>query len=185
MKVIIFDIETGPVDQNELIRMMPEFEAPSNYSKPDTIKSYLIKKKEEYLNGDGAALSALTGEVLAIGYCEYDTETKERSETKIIEGVESEILKEFWDIISDKNAIVGFNSNYFDIPFLMRRSWKNNVNTPTILQNGKYIDIKFVDLINIWSCGAPQKIKLDTLAKFLNVGGKNGDGALFSEIYKF
>lgn len=187
MKTIIFDIETGPVEQEELIKMMPEFDAPANYSKPESIQKYIEAKKEEYLSGTTAPLHATTGKILAIGYCEYNTDTKERSDIKFLEGDEIDILNNIWIIFNNADCVIGFNSNYFDIPFIMRRSWKLGVKSPTLFNmmlNNRYLDnAKYIDLINIWGAGTPQKIKLDYLAKFLDVGGKNGDGSMFAEIY--
>lgn len=186
MKVLVFDIETGAESVDELTRLMPEFKAPANYSKKETIEKYIQEAKNDYLAGTKASLSAVTGNVLAIGYCEYDTETKVRSSTNILEGSEYDILTIFWNLVRNYDIVVGFNSNYFDIPFCVRRSWKLRVEPSLlpVLIKGKYLEDKYIDLVNIWNCGAQNNIKLDYLAKYLNVGAKNGDGAAFGETYK-
>ena len=36
----------------------------------------------------------------------------------------------------------------------------------------------------VWSCGSKEYVKLDTVAKFFEVGQKNGDGKFFKEMYE-
>ena len=78
---------------------------------------------------------------------------------------------------------IGFNSNEFDIPFLVRRSWILGVKIPDqVLINIKgrfYLSDVFVDVMQYWACGTMQKTSLNNVAKALNVGEKNGNGANF------
>jgi DNA polymerase III epsilon subunit-like protein len=81
--------------------------------------------------------------------------------------------------VRERRAIVGFNINRFDLPFLLRRSWHHGVKPPDgIFTTRGYPNPElFVDLAVEWACGDRQEfIKLDTLAKFLGVGAKNGEG---------
>ena len=181
MKYLIFDIETGALSKEELEKVMPEFSAPGNYKKQESIDAYINEAKIEYLNGTSAPLSAITGYVSALGYCIFDDDTKQFSVINIICGNEIDILNKWWDLYKDNDYIVGFNSNYFDIPFLIRRSWKNNIKVPKMFC-GKYIDSKCIDLMTIWSCGTMEKVKLDRIAKYFDINGKNGNGAKFTEL---
>ena len=179
MKYLIFDIETGALSKEELEKVMPEFNAPGNYKKQESIDAYLKEAKEEYLEGKKAPLSALTGYVSALGYCIYDNVTKQFSETNIIYGDEKDILTKWWELYRENDYIVGFNSNYFDIPFMIRRSWKNGINVPHIFM-GRYLESKCIDLMVIWSCGLPDKTPLDRIAKYFGLSGKNGEGSEFT-----
>ena len=83
-----FDIETMALGQEELLLDMPFFEAPKTYKKQESIDEYIQKNRAEYISK--AALSPLTGRVLAIGIktegertvCDYQDE--------------KHTLKEFW-----------------------------------------------------------------------------------------
>lgn len=180
MSAIIFDIETGSLPTSEIERFCPQFEAPSNYKDAAKIEAYIAGKKSEWL--DRTALSPVTGRVLAIGYQTggnfYD----------FAEDDEAENLAAFWDLITEHGVVtsrlIGFNSNAFDIPFLIRRSWKLGVSVPS-LYRGRYLGNEFVDLMDIWKCGnRDQSISLNDLAKFLNVGEKSGDGKNFQKLWE-
>lgn len=178
--MIVFDIETGgyPEEQIEI----PEFEAPSNYKTPEAIQKYIQKKKQEYI--EKAAISVFTGEVLAIGYKIYG---KNSTDIEILHGKhEKELISEFWDILKDnpEHAVVGWNSNGFDMPFMIRKSWLYSLeNIPTYLASWNKPLYKFIDLMQIWGCGFHEFVKLDTVAKYFGIGSKNGDGAKFKEMY--
>lgn len=125
-----------------------------------------------------AALNPLCGKIVAIGIKTKDTET-------IICGDEKDILKEFWDFYaSSSEQFLGWNINGFDVPFIVRRCWLNNVVVPNIF-NGRFLISKFVDLMEKFACGEyGYKLSLDKAAHFFGVQGKyEGDctGETFAE----
>ena len=131
---------------------------------------------------DRAALSPVTGRVLAIG-C-YSVEKDKAA----IAGVdkpddEKKVLADFWrQFLACKQAnrsLVGFNSNSFDLPFMVKRSWLLGVDVPGTLfsPDGKYLDRICVDLLARWKCGVwgnsdGASIKLANMARFFGVGDK-------------
>ena len=131
--------------------------------------------------GEGSLLDPLESRVVAIGYYEvcrdvyliaYDLD-------------EAAMLRQFWGAFLSLHGagakLLGFNTQGFDLPFLIRRSWHHGVDVPrVVLSNGKYWPDTVVDLMIAWRCGGYKDfISLDNLAKFLGVGAKNGDGELF------
>lgn len=123
-----------------------------------------------------AALSPVTGRVLAIGY--YST-TNGKTAIQGQNGSEADLLAGFWRKYGEcrkaSRKLLGFNINRFDIPFLARRSWYLGVDVPEPLfdPTGRYLDKIFVDLLPRWSCGVwNESIKLGDLAQFFGVGGK-------------
>ena len=129
---------------------------------------------------------------MAIGY-EVFNENGESIAGGIFHGDnEAEIIQKFWnklwDLGIDDNTcheFIGWNSNGFDMPFLLRKSWKYGLKRiPAFLTGYKWPDSKFIDLMQVWSCGAKEYVKLDTVAKFLGVGEKNGDGKYFKDMYE-
>ena len=143
---------------------------------------------------DKAALSAVTGRLLAVGITRVGSK-----EIRVIDCTdEADALEQFWKRIYEasrrENAkLIGFNINNFDIPFLVRRSWVNNVDVPDTVfeKSGKYLDPIFVDLMAKWSCGQYREfISLNNVARALGVGSKptdeNGDkisGKDFSRLW--
>lgn len=176
---IIFDIETGPLPEPELVRLEPQFEAARNLKDPEKIRADIEAKKQAWR--EGAALSAITGQVLAIGVLIND-----KFESWI--GPEKDILELFWSewigVRQTQVEFVGFNILGFDLPFMVRRSWHHRVEVPHDLRsNGRYWHPRFIDLRELWQFGDRQAAgKLDDLAKHLGVGAKNGSGADFARL---
>ena len=121
MSNYIFGIETGPRSRAELAECVPTFEAPSNWKDSEKIRAYVAEKEAEWFQS--AALSALTGRVLAIGY--LDAVTDELG--YFASGDEAADLAAFWHLVAPtgylNSDLIGFSSNRFDLPFLIRRSW--------------------------------------------------------------
>lgn len=185
--MIIFDIETAPLPDDQLVKLMPEFSAPANYKESAKIDAYIAESREVWKKS--AALSALTGRVLAIGI-------KAGPDTTVI-GVDSEadMLTLFWDkwIVSEMQGCfedgaqkwAGFCCKSFDLPFLIQRSWINRVRVPYDVMEGRYFSSRIIDLQERWLCfGRDSKgCSLDAVAKALGVGQKNGKGADFAALW--
>lgn len=176
---IIFDIETGPLSAEKLALVEPEFTAPANYKKPEAIEAAIAKKREEWV--ERAALDATTGQILAIGYLEegeYSVDFVNPDDNM----TEADILEEFWSRVTQNGwvqPVVGWNSNAFDLPFIIRRSWVHGVKFPPTIRKGRYLDSNCIDLMEIWG----DRARLDTVAKTLGIEGKNGEGKFFSQIF--
>lgn len=182
-KRIIFDIETGPLSSGEIAAQMPEFEAPSNYRDAAKIAEVIESKKADFI--ERAALSPLTGNILAIG----TKESGNNASFKI--APEKELLEQFWGLCSESASrgtlLAGFGISRFDIPFLVRRSWKHGVKIPACVYQGRYLNAGlFVDLAEVWSRGnSGEFISLKKLSEFLGVGTKDPEGGkLFHLILK-
>jgi predicted PolB exonuclease-like 3'-5' exonuclease len=182
---IFFDIETAPLSEDRIRAVAPEFKAPKNYKSEEAVAKYQNEALAEFIADGG--LHAHTGKVIAIGYSFGNREPV----VDIDLHDEKRLLKTFWNLIVDDHGamthqIIGFNSNNFDIPFMVRRSWINDVNVPPTIfyrRGGRmYLNDMFKDVMLEWSCGTMEKIKLDTIAKFFGVGAKNGNGALFYKL---
>ena len=138
-----------------------------------------------------AALSSITGQVLAIGYSGQAQQIH-----TVGDGVqESALLAHFWGIYKKARAahrkLIGFNSKGFDIPFLVQRSYILGVDVPAmILTPTGYLEATFVDLADIWKAGnrgwgEKGFGSLDTIAKALGVGSKlpGVTGADFARLF--
>lgn len=162
MSKLIIDIET--VGEN--------FDEMDDTSKE--VLTHWIKnssKDDEEYNGalseikSGLGLSPLTGEIVAIGVLDYEKEQGvvyyqspevKASETK--DGnfkfkpmMESEMLESFWQGIQNYDEIITFNGRAFDIPFIIARSAKWQVEITKDLMSNRYIEsqkfgVKHIDL---------------------------------------
>lgn len=175
--VIVFDIETGPRPAAEIELLMPEFEAPANYKDAAKIAEVIEIKRAAWI--EKAALSPLTGQVLAIGAL-IEGEYKDNASM----ADEREVIEWFWSLLGKNTLLVGFNSNRFDLPFLFRRSWALGITPPPRFSGRGFAGS--LDVMEAWQMGDRQEfVSLDTVAKFLGFGGKTGSGAHFAELMKF
>ena len=190
---VVFDIETGPLSEEDLRKLYieptwEEFSVSCDQRwKEDTKKA---KFEEAKVGGwakfvDKAALDWATGRVVAIGY-------KEGSESVVILGTgaeppfratEAEMLNEFWcscqDWIDEKQPIIGHNIFFFDLPFLTMRSVVNGVEVPpdVVTMGGRFpawhrLFIDTMQVVGFGKSGSQAFTKLDKLGKFFGLGGK-------------
>jgi len=191
MNTFIFDIETGPLPEAELEGMIPTFDPAEvklgNLKDPDKIAEKLasaaLNHRRDFI--DKAALDPLTGRVLAIG-----AKVIGSGQVSIISGDEADVLSSFWNLVhpdSDSpriNQMIGFNIHLFDLPFLIRRSWKHKLAIPWGVRRGRYWSDEMVDLRNDWQLGDRMaKGSLDSICRHLGIGSKNSDGKRFSELW--
>lgn len=201
MEVAIFDIETGGLPAEELIKFTKTFEAfdPSsikigNLKDPEKInekieverQKHALEKEAFYRNIlEKAALDPKTGRVLAIGLMDHE------GDSEILCGEEVDILEEFWSyskhFLLKNKKMAGWNIKLFDLPFLLLRSWKNAVSVPTdiYLGEGRW-HAGFVDLMRYWTCGQYKEFeKLDTAARFLGFEGKQQEAVTGQSFEKY
>ena len=204
MQTIFFDIETGPLPESELAALVPPFDPAEvktgNLKDPDKIAAKLAECEANHRRDffEKAALDPLTGRVMAVGLLKrtphpnpLPSAEREGNGEFVVIGHEDEAatLREFWDATRGEmgriNYMIGFNSNAFDLPFLIRRSWKHRVPVPSGLRRGRYWTEQVMDLRDAWQLGDRQaRGSLDTIAKHLGVGAKNGSGADFAKLWQ-
>ena len=133
MKYVAFDIETGPLPEDELQALKPEFQAAKNLRDPAKIEADIAAKIQAW--HDDAALSAITGRVVAIAYSRDDEAGPDQVPILDIDPDEVGLIKRFWDHYEDRDwahCWAGFNIYSFDLPFLIRRSWKHKLRVPHV-----------------------------------------------------
>ena len=113
----------------------------------------------------------------------------QKAEFHVIGDDEAALLRKFWTVCRGEmgriNQMVGFNSHLFDLPFLIRRSWKHRVPVPVGLRRGRYWADQMIDLRDAWQMGDRQaRGSLDAIAKHLGIGSKNGNGADFAKLWQ-
>lgn len=162
---------------------------------------------------DKAALNAGTGRVLAIGYRQNNESKPVRIdglkgnspnvtlnfpaeiELYLLES-EGAILQAFWEVVGnlwelnpDPNKpggyAVGHNIHGFDLPFLVQRSWINNVPIDPSIKGDYGWARNMLDTMKYWTSGNRNKfVKLDELASYFGIEGKSGSGADFHLLWE-
>lgn len=209
---LYFDIETGPLPENECLTFLrplseEDIAVGDIRDKDPEVRAQRIAERQAEKNAehrrkflDAAALSAITGRVVAIGFrvgqravdilgCTQTPESGPLAGGGVFEGLttESEVLRRFWAIAAARDRVlIGWNSAGFDLPFLFRKSWANGVVPPDDLLHGLWWNPgRTLDLMQVWQCGDRRaRAKLDDVARHLGYRGKTGDhGKRFSELW--
>jgi hypothetical protein len=180
-KSIIFDIETGPLSDEHLDRIAPEFEAPSNYKDEEKIAASIREQKVRWK--EKAALSPLTGRVICIG-------VREAGGATIIldgDGDEARLLVAWRELVESyghAGLFVGFNIFGFDLPFLVRRAWHYGI-APCVRSGLNLRRLEnWTDLREVWQLGDRQaEGSLNAIARFFGIGAKSGSGKDFAALW--
>ncbi len=185
---IYFDIETGPLPLSEL--HIPPFDPADvklgNIKNPDLIAEKIQKAEESHAADyiKNAALDALSGQILCIGYrIDHDVPSVLCADT---DG-EAEMLRQWWRLITSMErqpSMIGFNVKPFDLPFIIKRSWKHRIMPPYWLRQGRYWSELVVDLRETWQLGDNRAHgSLGAISRHLGLGDKAGSGADFSLLW--
>lgn len=181
---IVFDVESAPLPDAEILAMLPEFDPAEvktgNLKDAEKIAAKIAEAKANHLADftEKAALSPVTGRVLCIGWL-ADGEF-----SYFANDDEAQLLRDFWKA-ADGVELIGFNCIPFDLPFLIRRSWKLGVDVPLFIRHGRYFADTITDLRAEWQLGNREfRGGLDYVARFLGLGEKNGSGANFATAWE-
>jgi hypothetical protein len=186
---VSFDIETGPLPDEELLKTYhePTFE---EFCETCDARWKQETKQAKYEEGkvgrfdayrEKAALSALTGQVVAIGGATIlNDDWKPTIIGQEKDRSEQDVIATWWNIVDDclrrQLPMVGHNIHGFDLPFLMQRSWILGIPTPDGILQGtgrRYWHPLFIDTMKEWGFGDNRSfVKLDVLAKAFGLGGK-------------
>lgn len=177
---LILDIETAVLPEDQLV--FPDFKAPANYKDPAKIQAAIDEKKAEFLAG--AALSATSGFVCAVGIMELDgypaTPEEWDFQAFLHPTTEMKIITSLWNRLLRPRPLVTFYGKNFDLPFLIRRSWILGLSVPDWLREGRYWSRDIIDLFEDWQLGTRDTgASLDVVSKAVLRRGKTGDGAQF------
>lgn len=129
-------------------------------------REYLLKyaETEDEITAvkEGLGFSPLTGEVIAIGMLNPDTnrgavyyqspevtqEPLEEDGIEYVAGTEAEILIKFWEAVKHYDQIITFNGRGFDAPFLILRSAIHKIKPTKEIMPNRY-NLSHCDLIDV------------------------------------
>lgn len=190
MARIVLDIETIGVEFNLLDLKSQEYLLRSAQNKEEKEE---IKRK--------TALSPFTGEVVAIGLLNPDTDkgaiffqtANEKVEPLTEKGIsfepgnEKEILEKFWEKIKAYNQVITFNGRGFDLPFLMIRSAFHKIRPSRNLLGYRYEFQNHCDLLDqLTFYGQSRRYNLDFYTRSFGFRSpkENGDGSKVGNLYQ-
>lgn len=192
---IIFDIETmGTVTAETAVPFNADEVKLGNTKDPDKIAKKIEEARAVHVQQqiERAALSAVTGRVLCIGY--YSAAKNNVSIGQVEEpDKERQVIQQFWGFaskcIDEGRRMIGLNIFGFDLPFLRRRSWILGIDVPEKVRNGRYWHPIFIDIADEWLSGdrfGSTSCNFDELARAFGTAGKPAgtNGSHFAELFK-
>jgi predicted PolB exonuclease-like 3'-5' exonuclease len=180
---LTFDIETGP---------RPEVSAnPGEWFRPDARLTDPVKIRASLAEkcADGAALSPITGQILAIG---YGLPTGGTTLEVVGEFTEVDLVDRFFarvrDTLNRGGQLVGFNCGDFDLPFILFRAAVHRIAIPSCIGTRwkgrwQFAD-NVVDLMTYVQFGRYERTgySLDKVCRAMGLPPKSGNGAMFAEL---
>lgn len=190
MSKVVVDIETIGID----------FESLDDRSK-DYLLKYAKDEEEKIKIKENLALNPLTGEIVAIGMLNPDTQKgviyyrgsngeEDFSEDNISFKVrsESEMLKNFWEDIKNYKQVITFNGRAFDGPFLHLRSAMLKIKPSRNLVPYRYGHKVHCDLLDqLTHYGISRRFNLDFYTRRFGISSPKDEGingSLISAMFK-
>ena len=156
MKILLFDIETVPTE-NAL--------AESGLLDPQ-----LQLDEQEVIKR--LSLSAAMARILCIGYA---IEPPIDAPIEILQGEETTILQNFWKLATGADLFVGHNILDFDLRFIYQRSVINQIKPSREIPFTRFRSSPVFDTMHEWTKWGRDWIKLEVLAKSLNIPSPKTD----------
>jgi predicted PolB exonuclease-like 3'-5' exonuclease len=167
MKIFYFDIETVPTEkalqENGLLDAQIKLDEPE-----------LVKK---------LSLSAVTAKIICL--C-YTIEPSLSGAVEVLQGEETDIIKNFWKIVPDCNLFVGHNILDFDMRFIYQRSVIHQIKPSREIPFTRFRNAPIYDTMQEWSKWGREHASLDSLSKALGIPSpkENLDGAKVYPYYR-
>ncbi|OQW48982.1 MAG: hypothetical protein A4C66_00235 [Nitrospira sp. HN-bin3] len=192
MKVVL-DIETVQASREEWARLVGK---PSEGTGPDPgevgYDLFTAGAAEEARRADDEsyAKSAFDGtfsRIVCIGLLEFSDQMEARSAIAWYGENERELLRQFWArLAQDRPTLyITHNGLGFDLPFIKKRSIINQVKPSIDINLAKFRTEPVYDTMAIWSNWDTRGwVKLDVLARALQVDTKSGSGAQVAEMWE-
>jgi predicted PolB exonuclease-like 3'-5' exonuclease len=188
-----FEIDNGVIIDIETVCEYPSFDE-FNKNKPSLATTFIKRAKwyadneyrsdlnDELLNKiylEKAALYSEYGKIIVIS-CGGFKDDEIATITFSSKDNEAEIINNFYTFINKKLAknpttcIVGYNINTFDVPFIIKRSFVNNITKiPPIFRifdkKPWELSAKFKDIFLLWQMNTRNYVSLDAVASCLGL----------------
>jgi len=191
MKVVL-DIETIQAPREEWSRLVGKHssmdEAELAAERADLFAAGLAEEKRR-AEDEQYAKSAFDGtfsSIVCIGLLEFSDQMEPRGAVAWYGGNERELLRQFWSRLAQNRPtlFITHNGLGFDLPFIKKRSIIQQVKPSLEINLAKFRMEPVYDTMAIWSNWDTRGwVKLDVLARALNVETKSGSGEQVAEMW--
>lgn len=184
MKVVL-DIETIQASREKWSRLLGK-DSSSNEVElgEEEVDLFTVGAAEERRRTEDEqyAKSAFDGtfsSIVCIGLLEFSDQMEPRGAVAWYGGNEQELLRQFWSRLAQSrpSVFITHNGLGFDLPFIKKRSIVHQVKPSMEINLAKFRTEPVYDTMAVWSNWDSRGwIKLDVLARALNVDTKSGSG---------
>ena len=191
MKVVL-DIETIQAPREEWVHLMgkqsPLEESVSAHGGLDLFEAGAAEEAR-HAEDEQYAKSAFDGtfsKIVCIGLLEFSDQMEARSAVAWYGSNEKELIRQFWArVAQDRPTLfITHNGLGFDLPFIKKRSMIHQVKPSFDINLAKFRAEPVYDTMAIWSNWDMRGwVKLDVLARALNVETKSGSGSQVAEMW--
>lgn len=192
MKVVL-DIETVQAPREEWARLAGKHRPADEPAQPgEGYDLFAAGAAEEARHAEDElyAKSAFDGtfsRIVCIGLLEFSDQMEARSAVAWFGFNERELLRQFWARLAQErpNLFITHNGLGFDLPFIKKRSIINQVKPSLDINLAKFRTEPVYDTMAIWSNWDTRGwIKLDVLARALQVETKSGSGEQVADMWE-
>ncbi len=192
MKVVL-DIETIQAPREEWARLIgkaPQSSDDLQFEEGGDLFTVGVAEERRHAENELYAKSAFDGtfsRIVCIGLLEFSDQMEVRSAVAWYGRNERELLRRFWArLAQDRPTLyITHNGLGFDLPFLKKRSIINQVKPSVDINLAKFRTEPVYDTMAIWSNWDMRGwIKLDVLARALQVETKSGSGEQVAEMWE-
>ena len=165
MKILFFDIETVPTE--------PSLQENGLLEEQIRLDEAEVLKK--------LSLSAATAKIICLCYA---IEPSVSGTIEVLQGEETDIIKNFWKLAVDCNLFVGHNILDFDMRFIYQRSVIHQIKPSRDIPFTRFRNAPIYDTMQEWSKWGREHASLDSLSKALGIPSpkENLDG---SKVYPY
>ena len=183
MKVVL-DIETIQPSREEWARLVGKQLAAGQDRREERADLFTVGAEEEQRRAEDEqyAKSAFDGtfsSIVCIGLLEFSDQLEPRGAVAWFGGNERELLRHFWARLAQvrPTLFITHNGLGFDLPFIRKRSVVHQVRPSMEINLAKFRTDPVFDTMAVWSNWDTRGwVKLDVLARALNVETKSGSG---------
>jgi DNA polymerase elongation subunit (family B) len=192
MKVVL-DIETIQPPREEwtrLIGILPTSSGAELAHQPYDLFAAGELESRQRAEDESYAKSAFDGtfsRIVCIGLLEFSDQMEPRGAVAWYGANERELLRQFWSrLAQDRPTLfITHNGLGFDLPFIKKRSVIHQVKPSLDINLAKFRTEPVFDTMAVWSnWDARGWVKLDVLARALNVETKSGSGEQVAEMWE-
>lgn len=192
MKVVL-DIETIQAPREEWARLagkIPEDGAFEPAEGSYDLFTAGAADERRRIDDEQYAKSAFDGtfsQIVCIGLLEFSDQLEPRGAVAWFGRDERELLRQFWSRLAQSrpSLFITHNGLGFDLPFIRKRSMIHQVKPSVEVNLAKFRTEPVYDTMAVWSNWDTRGwVKLDVLARALNVETKSGSGSQVAEMWE-